>query len=69
MRIAIGPGGATPFRATAAEAILRGKPFDSDTFARMLDALHEQAQFRTSPRRASADYRRHIVEGLLWDVL
>jgi carbon-monoxide dehydrogenase medium subunit len=69
VRIAIGPGGATPFRATAAEAILRGKPFDSDTFARMLDALHEQAQFRTSPRRASADYRRHIVEGLLWDVL
>jgi carbon-monoxide dehydrogenase medium subunit len=69
IHIAIGPGGPTPFRATEAEAFLRGQPLSDETFARVLDLLLEQAKFRTSARRASADYRRHIVGGLLKDVL
>ncbi|MBI5294126.1 MAG: FAD binding domain-containing protein [Chloroflexi bacterium] len=69
IRIAIGPGGPTPFRATEAEAFLRGQSLSDETFARALDLLLEQAKFRTSARRASADYRRHIVGGLLKDVL
>lgn len=69
VRIAIGPGGPTPFRATEAEACLRGQTLSDETFARALDLLLEQAKFRTSARRASADYRRHIVGGLLKDVL
>ncbi len=69
VRIAIGPGGPTPFRATEAEACLRGQSLNDETFARALDLLLEQAKFRTSARRASADYRRHIVGGLLKDVL
>ncbi|MFZ5880155.1 MAG: FAD binding domain-containing protein [Chloroflexota bacterium] len=69
VRIAIGPGGPTPFRATEAEAFLRGQPLSDGTFAHALDLLLEQAKFRTSARRASADYRRHIVGGLLKDVL
>lgn len=69
IHIAVGPGGSTPFRATEAESFLCGQPFNDETFARTLDCLLDQAKFRTSARRASADYRRHIVGGLLKDVL
>lgn len=69
IHIAVGPGGATPFRATEAESTLRGQPLTDETFARALDALLAQAKFRTSARRASADYRKHIVGGLFKDVL
>lgn len=69
VRIAVGPGGGTPFRATQAEDTLRGKSINEETFESALDALLAQAQFRTSARRASADYRRHIVSGLFRDVL
>ena len=69
IRIAVGPGGGTPFRATQAEDFLRGKSLNEETFESALDALLAQAQFRTSARRASADYRRHIVSGLFRDVI
>lgn len=69
VRIAVGPGGGTPFRATQAEDVLRGKSPNAETFESVLDALLAQAQFRTSARRASADYRRHIVSGLFKDVI
>ena len=67
IHIAVGPGGPVPFRATDAESALRGQPLTEETFARTLDALLAQAKFRTSARRASADYRRHIVGGLFKD--
>jgi len=69
IRIAVGPGGGTPFRATQAEDILRGKSLNEETIESALDALLAQAQFRSSARRASADYRRHIVSGLFKDVI
>ena len=69
VRIAVGPGGGTPFRATQAEDALRGNSLNEETFESALDALLAQAQFRTSARRASADYRRHIVDGLFKDVI
>jgi carbon-monoxide dehydrogenase medium subunit len=69
VHIAVGPGGSTPFRATDAEATLRGQSFNEETFSSALKALLAQAQFRTSARRASADYRRHIVGGLFSDVI
>ena len=69
IHIAVGPGGGTPFRATQAEDILRGKAFNAATFEYATAALLVQAQFRTSARRASADYRQHIVVGLFKDVL
>src|SRR5512138_853804 len=69
IRIAVGPGGGTPFRATNAEDCLRGKSFRETTFEAALEALLAQAQFRSSARRASGDYRRHIVSGLFEDVL
>ncbi len=69
IHIAVGPGGPIPFRATEAEATLCGQSFTEETFARTLEALLAQAKFRTSARRASADYRKHIVGGLFKDVL
>jgi len=69
IRIAVGPGGGTPFRATQAEDTLRGNSLNDKTFESALEALLAQAQFRTSARRASADYRRHIVSGLFRDVI
>ncbi len=69
IRIAVGPGGPIPFRATKAEAVLRGQTPTNETIERALIALLDQVQFRTSPRRASADYRRHLVGGLFRDVI
>jgi xanthine dehydrogenase FAD-binding subunit len=69
IRIAVGPGGGTPFRATQAEYSLRGGTLNETTFESALEALLAQAQFRTSARRASTDYRQHIVNGLFKDTL
>ncbi|MBL8079619.1 MAG: FAD binding domain-containing protein [Anaerolineales bacterium] len=69
IRIAVGPGGGTPFRATETENALRGKTFNAESLNNALESLLAQAKFRTSPRRASADYRQHIVDGLFRDVL
>ena len=69
IRIAVGPGGPTPWSGTDAEQVLIGKPLDDETFNSALQALLVQLGFRSSARRASADYRRHIVAGLFKDVL
>jgi len=69
IRIAVGPGGPTPWSGTEAEKALIGKPFNDKTFNAALEALLNQVGFRSSARRASSDYRRHIVSGLFKDVL
>ncbi len=69
IHIAVGPGASTPFRATQAEAALRGQALNEETFTRTLETLLGQAKFRSSARRAGADYRKHIVGGLFKDVL
>jgi carbon-monoxide dehydrogenase medium subunit len=69
IRIAVGPGGPTPWSGTEAEKALIGKPLYEETFNSALEALLNQVGFRSSARRASADYRRHIVSGLFKDVL
>ena len=69
IHIAVGPGGAIPFRATEAEDTLCGESFTEETFNRTLEALLGQAHFRTSARRASSDYRKHIIGGLFRDTL
>ena len=68
IHIAVGPGSSIPFRATEAESTLRGQAVNSDSLNRTMESLLGQAHFRTSARRASADYRRHIVGGLFSDV-
>lgn len=68
IHIAVGPGSSIPFRATQAEHTLCGQVINSETLNRTIESLLGQAHFRTSARRASADYRRHIVGGLFNDV-
>jgi len=69
IRIAVGPGGGIPFRATEAESTLRGQSFNEKTLDQGLESLLSQIKFRSSPRRANADYRQHIVVGLFTDVI
>jgi carbon-monoxide dehydrogenase medium subunit len=69
IRIAVGPGGPTPWSGTDAEKALLGKPLNEETFNAAVEALLAQVGFRSSARRASSDYRRHIVVGLFRDVL
>ena len=69
IRVAVGPGGPTPFRATSTENVLRGKAYTEETIEKAIQNLLEQAKFRTSPRRATADYRRYVVTGLFRDTL
>ncbi len=69
VRIAVGPGGPTPWRAREAEKVLIGKSVNDETFNAALEALLEHVGFRSSARRASADYRRHLVCRLFKDTL
>lgn len=69
MCLAVGPGGPTPWRGTEVENALISKPLNDETFKIAVEALLNQVGFRSSARRASADYRRHIVTGLFKDVL
>lgn len=68
IRIAVGPGGPTPWSGTEAEKALLGKPLNEETLDLAVEALLAQVGFRSSARRASSDYRRHIVVGLFQDV-
>jgi CO/xanthine dehydrogenase FAD-binding subunit len=69
VRIAVGPGGPTPWRASNAETVLRGHPYNETAFSSGLEALLKQVGFRTSANRASAEYRAHLVSGLLRDCI
>jgi carbon-monoxide dehydrogenase medium subunit len=69
VKVAVGPSGPTPRRLPAAEAALRGQIFTSALFDSALDALLSDAHFRTSPHRATAEYRRHLAGVLLHDAL
>jgi len=69
LRIAAGPSGPTPRRITAVEELLRGSNITQDLDPEALNALLDQIQFRTSPQRATAEYRHHLVKDLLVDTL
>ena len=69
IQIAVGPGAPTPWRAHEAEKTLIGSRMDEAGCEKALEALLSHVGFRSSPRRASSDYRRHIVETLFYDTL
>ncbi|HVF24284.1 MAG TPA: hypothetical protein VNA23_00255, partial [Anaerolineales bacterium] len=69
IRIAVGPGAATPWRARDAEQVLLGKSMNAETVETALEILLAHVGFRSSPRRASADYRRHLIVTLFKDAL
>jgi carbon-monoxide dehydrogenase medium subunit len=69
VRIAIGPSGPTPRRAFAAEAVLQGSRLNAETLQQATEALLSEARFRTSPHRATAEYRRQMAGVLLEETL
>ena len=69
IHIAIGPGGAVPFRAKNAEAFLAGKLYSDENFSMTLEALIAEVKFRTSAMRATLEYRYHLVGTLFKETL
>ena len=69
IQIAIGPSGPVPIRASAVEETLQGRQLDGKTLAQAKKALHETIHFRTSAMRATAEYRHHLSEILLDEVI
>jgi xanthine dehydrogenase FAD-binding subunit len=69
IRIAVGPSGPIPQRILSAEKALVRKPPSPEVQACALDELLQEAHFRTSPHRATADYRRHLAGVLLQESL
>jgi CO/xanthine dehydrogenase FAD-binding subunit len=69
VRIAVAPAGPTPRRALEAEASVAGQPFSDAACQKAVEVLLAHASFRTSPRRASAGYRRQLVASLLQETL
>jgi carbon-monoxide dehydrogenase medium subunit len=68
-RLAVGPAGPRPLRARAAEQAIEGNKLDEATFSRALDALRGEVSLRTSPHRATVEYRSHLLAGLLKQTL
>ena len=68
-RVAVGPSGPTPRRIKPVEDALRGQTFGLAACSRALNVLLDNVHFRTSPYRASAEYRQQLVEVLLKDTL
>lgn len=68
-RIAVGPAGPTPFRAIETGKYLGGRIFSEETIAGAQQVLLSEAKFRTSPARATAEYRRELVVVLFKNAL
>jgi CO/xanthine dehydrogenase FAD-binding subunit len=69
VRVAVGPSGPTPRRIIPVEEALHNQLLNPATFSHALEVLLEAVHFRTSPYRASAEYRQQLVEILLKDAL
>lgn len=65
VRLALGPAGPTPLRAARAEAYLTGLPLAPEVLPQLADLVLQDARLRTSPHRATAEYRRELILPLL----
>lgn len=68
-RVAVGPGGPTPFRAHALEKLLKGRTADTETLHEGIQTLQNEISLRTSPHRATEAYRRHLITTLLGTIM
>jgi carbon-monoxide dehydrogenase medium subunit len=68
-RLSVGPSGPVPFRARRTEQVLEGQPMNAETISAAREALLAEARFRTSPHRATAEYRRQVAGVLLEETL
>ena len=68
-RLAVGPAGPVPQRAYDVESILCEQEWNDLTVENAVMALHDCIHFRSSPLRATSEYRDHLAEVLLKRVL
>jgi len=68
-RLAIGPAGPRPVRARATEQALIGSELDEASLSNALAALSGEVSLRTSPHRATKEYRGHLLDSLLRQTL
>jgi len=69
IRIIFGPSGPVPTRAMEVEKELRCKEFNNSNLENSINTIRNSVRFRTSPRRATAEYRYNLAESLLKDVI
>ena len=69
IRVVIGPSGPTPRRISPVEEFLHGRVLDPEACAQALQVLLGSVHFRSSPNRASTEYRQQLVGVLLQDTL
>lgn len=69
LRLAVGPAGPTPQRPLQTEAALSGQCWTSTILEQGLRTLLEEVRFRSSPYRASAAYRYHLLRHLFYETL
>ena len=63
--LAAAPVAPTPFRCKQTEAFLAGKPATSESIQAAMEVLMSECKPRTSPHRATAEYRKEILPVLL----
>ena len=69
LRICVSPVDRVPVRALAVEADLRGQFISSESLRRVAASARDKLHPRASKYRASAEYRSHMIETLLNQVL
>jgi len=69
IRIAVGPAGPIPQRASSIEVFLAGKAFTQEALAQAKILVDSTLNFRTSPMRATATYRYHLCKVLLEEII
>jgi carbon-monoxide dehydrogenase medium subunit len=63
--LAVAPVAPTPFRCQQTEAFLAGKPANSESIEAAMAVLLSECKPRTSPHRATAEYRKEVLPVLL----
>lgn len=69
IRIAVGPSGPVPTRASETEKFLRGKAMTEKVIADAMKTLLKDVRLRTSPYRATSNYRQILAKVLFRDVI
>jgi carbon-monoxide dehydrogenase medium subunit len=69
VRIACGPAGPRPFRASETEAVLKGEIYNDQSFEAACHALDAEVSMRTSAHRATKAYRHTLLPVLLRRVM
>jgi CO/xanthine dehydrogenase FAD-binding subunit len=69
IHISCGPASSIPLRIIGAEELLRGERISNALKMEVINVLEESIPFRTSPNRATSEYRHHLMKILLDEAL